>query len=113
VITSTFENASDIGASPGLCLGPPAKTGVRSKRGAVQLTTSGLMKCFLKFTSRPFFGQSHDVSLSRSSFGKINGISARAEYHRPAVTLCSSWRLISALFKLKIKCLGAGKKICE
>jgi len=55
VITSTFENASDIGASPGLCLGPPAKTGVRSKRGAVQLTTSGLMKCSLKIHQPALF----------------------------------------------------------
>src|SRR5690242_17654250 len=36
VITSTFENVSDIGTCLGLSLGPPAKAGVRSKRGAVQ-----------------------------------------------------------------------------
>src|SRR5437588_10503334 len=36
VITSTFENVSDIGVCLGLYLGPPAKAGVRSKRGAVQ-----------------------------------------------------------------------------
>src|ERR1700738_2203120 len=36
VITSTFENVSDIGVCLGLCLGPPANAGVRSKRGAVQ-----------------------------------------------------------------------------
>src|ERR1700733_6635740 len=36
VITSTFENASDIGVCLGLSLGPPAIAGVRSKRGAVQ-----------------------------------------------------------------------------
>src|SRR5580700_9076148 len=35
VITSTFENVSDIGVYLGLCLGPPAKAGVRSKQGAV------------------------------------------------------------------------------
>src|SRR5438552_13005938 len=35
VITSTFENMSDIGVCLGLYLGPPAKAGVRSKRGAV------------------------------------------------------------------------------
>src|SRR5204863_2926360 len=35
VITSTFENVSDIGTCLGLSLGPPAKAGVRSKRGAV------------------------------------------------------------------------------
>src|SRR6266550_3825977 len=35
VITSTFENVSDIGVCLGLYLGPPAKAGVRSKRGAV------------------------------------------------------------------------------
>src|SRR5271156_2702109 len=36
VITSTFENVSDIGVSLGLYLGPPAIVRVRSKRGAVQ-----------------------------------------------------------------------------
>src|SRR5256885_3081491 len=36
VITSTFENVSDIGVCLGLYLGPPAKAGVRSKQGAVQ-----------------------------------------------------------------------------
>src|SRR5262249_49270147 len=40
VITSTFENASDIGVSLGLCLGPPAIARVRSKRGALQAATS-------------------------------------------------------------------------
>src|SRR5437763_10283772 len=39
VITSTFENVSDIGVCLGLYLGPPAKAGVRSKRGAVQALT--------------------------------------------------------------------------
>src|SRR5262249_30531899 len=39
VITSTFENASDIGVSLGLCLGPPAIARVRSKRGALQGVT--------------------------------------------------------------------------
>src|SRR4051794_34889370 len=33
---STLENVSDIGIATGLCLGPPARAGVRSKRGAVQ-----------------------------------------------------------------------------
>src|SRR5262249_23263131 len=37
VITSTFENASDIGVSLGLCLGPPAIARVRSKRGALHI----------------------------------------------------------------------------
>src|SRR5947208_16895249 len=36
VITSTLENVSDIGTCLGLCLGPPASAGVRSKRGAIQ-----------------------------------------------------------------------------
>src|SRR5437660_12575265 len=36
VITSTFENVSDIGVCLGLSLGPPAIAGVRSKQGAVQ-----------------------------------------------------------------------------
>src|SRR5712671_4910857 len=35
VITSTFENVSDIGVCLGLSLGPPAKAGVRSKQGAI------------------------------------------------------------------------------
>src|SRR6267378_2405549 len=35
VITSTFENVSDIGICLGLSLGPPASAGVRSKRGAL------------------------------------------------------------------------------
>src|SRR5205814_9847620 len=38
VMTSTFENVSDIGVCLGLYLGPPAKAGVRSKQGAVQST---------------------------------------------------------------------------
>src|SRR5437879_10387507 len=37
VITSTFENVSDIGVCLGLYLGPPAKADVRSKRGAVHV----------------------------------------------------------------------------
>src|SRR5207248_11327436 len=37
VMTSTFENVSDIGVCLGLYLGPPAKAGVRSKQGAVQV----------------------------------------------------------------------------
>src|ERR1700749_2048507 len=41
VITSTFENVSDIGVCLGLSLGPPAKAGVRSKRGAVQALRVG------------------------------------------------------------------------
>src|ERR1700680_238702 len=40
VITSTFENVSDIGVCLGLCLGPPAKAGVRSKQGALHAGTS-------------------------------------------------------------------------
>src|SRR6476620_3066869 len=36
VMTSTFENVSDIGVCLGLCLVPPANAGVRSKQGAVQ-----------------------------------------------------------------------------
>src|SRR5260221_3292613 len=39
VITSTFENVSDIGVCLGLSLGPPAKAGVRSKQGAVHRCT--------------------------------------------------------------------------
>src|SRR5205823_14954898 len=41
VITSTFENVSDIGVCLSLYLGPPAKAGVRSKRGAVQHVFDG------------------------------------------------------------------------
>jgi hypothetical protein len=36
VMTSTFENVSDIGVCLGLCLAPPANAGVRLKGGAVQ-----------------------------------------------------------------------------
>src|SRR5438477_12544057 len=43
VITSTFENVSDIGVCLGLYLGPPAKAGVRSKQGAVQ---DGIRRAF-------------------------------------------------------------------
>ena len=35
VMTSTFENVSDIGVCLGLGLAPPANARVRSKRGAV------------------------------------------------------------------------------
>ena len=42
VITSTFENVSDIGVCLGLSLGPPAIAGVRSKRGAVQLAINDI-----------------------------------------------------------------------
>src|SRR5437764_2932403 len=45
VITSTFENVSDIGVCPGLCLGPPAKAGVRLKRGAVHRRTEPAGLC--------------------------------------------------------------------
>src|ERR1700704_2609431 len=38
LITSTFENVSDIGVFLGLSLGPPASAGVRSKRGALHAT---------------------------------------------------------------------------
>src|SRR5271168_4161120 len=44
VITSTFENVSDIGVCLGLSLGPPAIAGVRSKRGAVQESTAKLRR---------------------------------------------------------------------
>src|SRR5580700_7460003 len=45
VITSTFENVSDIGVYLGLCLGPPAKAGVRSKQGAVHEQTRKASLC--------------------------------------------------------------------
>src|SRR5580700_3513869 len=44
VITSTFENVSDIGVCLGLSLGPPAIAGVRSKRGAVQELPSSALE---------------------------------------------------------------------
>src|SRR5690349_4338062 len=47
VITSTFENVSDIGTCLGLSLGPPAKAGVRSKRGAVHNVPLYLTFCTL------------------------------------------------------------------
>src|SRR5438046_10607045 len=40
VITSTFENVSDIGVCLGLSLGPPANAGVRSKQGALRRRTT-------------------------------------------------------------------------
>src|SRR5205085_6352089 len=45
VITSTFENVSDIGVCLGLSLGPPAIAGVRSKQGAVQGESVVLTTC--------------------------------------------------------------------
>src|SRR4029077_8536969 len=42
VITSTFENVSDIGVCLGLSLGPPAIAGVRSKQGALQVSARPL-----------------------------------------------------------------------
>src|SRR3954452_5274628 len=42
VITSTFENVSDIGVCLGLSLGPPAIAGVRSKQGALHEPTRRL-----------------------------------------------------------------------
>src|SRR5271168_1922210 len=44
VITSTFENVSDIGVYLGLCLGPPASAGVRSKQGAVHIGTAPVLE---------------------------------------------------------------------
>jgi hypothetical protein len=38
VMTSTFENVSDIGVCLGLCLAPPANAGVRLKTGCSSLT---------------------------------------------------------------------------
>src|ERR1700727_3863648 len=42
VMTSTFENVSDIGLCLGLCLAPPANAGVRSKRGAVHVPSTNI-----------------------------------------------------------------------
>ena len=42
VITSTFENVSDIGTCLGLFLGPPASASVRSKQGAVHAVTQAV-----------------------------------------------------------------------
>src|SRR3954465_8069242 len=42
VITSTFENVSDIGVCLGLSLGPPAIAGVRSKQGALHRPSQGV-----------------------------------------------------------------------
>src|SRR5580693_4272722 len=44
VITSTFENVSDIGICLGLSLGPPAIAGVRSKWGALHHPLSPLQQ---------------------------------------------------------------------
>src|SRR5207302_577549 len=45
VMTSTFENVSDIGVCLGLYLGPPAKAGVRSKQGAVHRPRTNIGLC--------------------------------------------------------------------
>src|SRR5438270_7455913 len=45
VMTSTFENVSDIGVCLGLYLGPPAKAGVRSKQGAVHKVSEPTQPC--------------------------------------------------------------------
>src|SRR3954453_15233005 len=44
VITSTFENLSDIGVCLGLSLGPPAIAGVRSKQGALQWVSAARLR---------------------------------------------------------------------
>src|SRR5437868_13762447 len=58
VITSTFENVSDIGVCLGLSLGPPAIAGVRSKQGAVHvppaITKEGLLGKSKVYISRAF-----------------------------------------------------------
>src|SRR5436190_18856997 len=65
VITSIFENVSDIGVCLGLYLGPPAKAGVRSKRGAVH---SG-------------FEPNHTPQVSHSDSGKT-GVAAEGMAQR-------------------------------
>src|ERR1700730_14211820 len=52
VITSTFENVSDIGVCLGLSLGPPASAGGRSKRGALQ--TERCSAFIIDYTLDPF-----------------------------------------------------------
>src|ERR1700761_9791281 len=58
VMTSTFENVSDIGVCLGLCLAPPANAGVRSKRGAVH---GSCFKIFVRQIAHELFRQLADV----------------------------------------------------
>ncbi|MGY4230224.1 hypothetical protein ACVMIH_007585 [Bradyrhizobium sp. USDA 4503] len=62
VMTSTFENVSDIGVCLGLGLAPPANAGVRSKRG--------------QFTVRVFIG-SHSLHLADGVVPEVWGIVER------------------------------------
>src|SRR5437879_3303438 len=58
LITSTFENVSDIGTCLGLSLGPPAIAGVRSKRGAVHSVEPGSGLLWARGRNAPIFGRS-------------------------------------------------------
>src|ERR1700676_5210446 len=61
-ITSTFENVSDIGVCLGLCLGPPAKAGVRSKQGALHYPAREITRPAAKLL-RSSFAQAHSTPL--------------------------------------------------
>src|SRR5881227_3255811 len=70
VMTSTFENVSDIGVCLGLYLGPPAKAGVRSKQGAVQLHSLVAANRFV-FVNYPSFMDFVVANSSYCSGGEI------------------------------------------
>src|SRR5215213_5731131 len=68
VITSTFENVSDIGVCLGLSLGPPASAGVWSKWGALQddRTARGqLQRVFKHALSERYASYSRSVAARR------------------------------------------------
>src|SRR2546421_13037052 len=92
VITSTFENVSDIGVCLGLYLGPPAKAGVRSKQGAVHQTRkSG------RFSN--LFGHKNRHTPVRWT--------ARREYHVPNVSMAETTsRTVSNLNLCRQECLA-------
>src|SRR5690242_13341944 len=86
VMTSTRENVSDIGIVPGLCLGPPARAGVRSKRGAVQ---DSLFKQEVKDENSRFCG-------SPRAF--IERVSKSLKY----ATIASLWRDIPGVASVHV-----------
>src|SRR5438046_7654641 len=79
VMTSSFENVSDIGVCLGLYLGPPAKAGVRSKQGAVHTLAH---RCYRQGT--------HDAEVETAprrrqlKYGLGNSLAYRARKDRAA-----------------------------
>src|SRR3954447_12745386 len=67
VITSTFENVSDIGVCLGLSLGPPAIAGVRSKQGALHHVTP-MWKVARSTSAAPTYLKGHEHEASGRIF---------------------------------------------